>query len=328
MRALASSFVFLGLLLGGGCSGSDDSDGGGDGGSSADGGVVGGAAGLGGAAGSGGGSAGSATGGSATGGSATGGASGGGPCVPATCQGHQYKCGDCQDNDGDGKIDWADPDCFGPCDDNEDGFSGLIPGQTNQPCMHDCYFDQDGGSGNDTCYWDHRCDSLEPETGCAYSASTLVVGPAPPWSCDQALKTQKQSCLDFCGPLVPNGCDCFGCCNVPGAPTPIWLGTGTEGTGAGTCTLADVADPSKCAPCTIVTGCFNDCKHCELCLGKTELPPDCGAGGTGGSAGAGGTGGSCPAPECPSGVQPCGVDCLEPCPAGFYCLTGCCQAVQ
>src|SRR5437773_4343797 len=39
-------------------------------------------------------------------------------CFPATCQGKLYECGDCTDNDGDGKIDSEDPDCLGACQNN------------------------------------------------------------------------------------------------------------------------------------------------------------------------------------------------------------------
>jgi hypothetical protein len=95
-------------------------------------------------------------------------------------------------------------------------------------------------------------------------------------------------------------------------------------------------------PCIKSTGCNNDCGRCELCIGKTTLPPDCNpgtggtagtggtgtggtAGTTGGSGGGGGTGG-CPTPTCGAGIQPCGVACLPGCPAGRYCLTGCCVA--
>ena len=34
------------------------------------------------------------------------------------------------------------------------------------------------------------------------------------------------ACLDFCAPLVPNGCDCFGCCEVQGEF--IYLGSSPD----------------------------------------------------------------------------------------------------
>src|SRR5690606_14679685 len=42
-----------------------------------------------------------------------------GPCQPRPCGGRVRACGDCSDDDGDGAIDAADPDCLGPCDDSE-----------------------------------------------------------------------------------------------------------------------------------------------------------------------------------------------------------------
>jgi hypothetical protein len=297
-----------------------------------------------------------ATGGAAgagTGGTVAGGTGGGGPCVPVSCGvPTPYECGDCIDNDGDGKIDADDPDCWGACQNNESGFHGDIPGQQNPPCIQDCYFDQNSGAGDDQCYWDHRCDPNEvtpsyyPEgNGCPYDANTkVIISGGAPWSCTQALNTQKPECLANCGPMTPNGCDCFGCCNIPGASTPVWLGS-VDSAGNGTCDLAHVGDPTKCHPCEIVKGCFNSCEHCELCIGKTVLPSDCtntggtggttGGGGSGGSTGgsggstggSGGTGGSCILPLCPSGIQACGVSCAPACPAGTYCVTGCCQKV-
>src|SRR5262249_34071017 len=104
-------------------------------------------------------------------------------CNIKTCQGHVYACGDCLDNDGDCKIDDADSQCLGPCDNTEDSLYGGIPGQNNSPCKSDCYFDQDTGSGNDDCYWSHKCDPLEvpplypPEDSkCAYNPNANIPG--------------------------------------------------------------------------------------------------------------------------------------------------------
>ncbi len=311
------------------------------------------------------GTGGTGTGGTGTGGTGTGGSGG---CHQVTCQGHLYRCGDCIDNDGDGKTDMDDPDCLGPCDNNETGYDGCVSGQNNAPCKADCYFDQDTGSGNDDCYWDHRCDPLEvkpnypPEgSSCAYDPSFKITGTSSgSQTCTQAYNTQSATCNSFCGKLTPNGCDCFGCCELPaGSGKYVYLGSTSDNSGKcvkATCDLAHVNDPSLCKPCTPVKGCFNDCKHCELCLGKTKLPSDClpppppdggtggsstggtggttgtggtgtGGTGTGGSStgGSGGTGGStCGGQICPGSEQPCGLSCQPPCPNGQFCLTGCC----
>jgi len=149
-------------------------------------------------------------------------------CVPTFCQGHQYACGNCKDDDGDGLVDMDDPDCLGPCHNAEDTFFGNIPGQDHSACAEDCYFDQDSGPGNDGCDWSHICDPLSvapdfPPGGskCAYDPQAVLPRGT---KCSDALTTQDPECTTVCGPLTPNGCDCFGCCDVPGAATPVFLG--------------------------------------------------------------------------------------------------------
>jgi hypothetical protein len=310
--------------------------------------------------------------------------SGSAACVPVACQGHFYQCGDCVDNDGDGKIDADDPDCLGPCDNTENNYYGGIPGQAGSACIVDCYFDQDSGSGNDDCHWNHKCDEHEaapnyyPEAWngnkCAYDANANTPGTS--MSCDQMYTSQSQTCLDFCLPLTPNGCDCFGCCELPaGSGKFVWLGS-EDGSGNGTCDLGSVGDPTKCEPCKPVMGCFNGCGHCEICIGKPTLPADCLPPFCGnGTCDTGETCGNCPndcgmcpdggssssssssstssstsstssstsssgtsssstssssssgGSQCPAGVQACGLAGQVACPAGYYCVTGCCQKI-
>ncbi|MFO7564750.1 MAG: hypothetical protein R6X02_19050 [Enhygromyxa sp.] len=233
-----------------------------------------------------------------------------GECVITECAGKLYECGNCLDDDDDGKIDAADPDCWGPCDNNEGGFKGNIPGQANAPCTSmDCYFDQDSGTGNDKCYWSHSCDPSEPNpSSCNYSPNSPVPGSG--MSCEQAKQNQGEICLDVCGPLVPNGCDCFGCCEIKsgGETYTVYLGT-EDAEGNGSCSLADVADPQKCAPCVQVDGCLNPCEadECEICIGGNTLPDDCDEAG------------------CPDGIQSCDPDLNSAdCPSGMFCITGCC----
>ncbi len=237
-------------------------------------------------------------------------------CHPAPCGNHVYACGDCLDNDGDGKVDMEDPDCLGPCQNSESTFFGSIPGQNHAPCTQDCYFDQDTGSGNDDCLWSHACDPLSiapdypPEgSACPYDAAAKLPKDE---TCAEASASQSAQCLTVCGPLTPNGCDCFGCCAIPGAPTPVWLGS-TDALGNPSCDSAHAADPSRCKPCTQVAGCLNPCETCELCVGKRELPASC----------APTPAPTCTAPACANGPA-CGLDCLPQCPAGEACVTGCC----
>jgi hypothetical protein len=234
------------------------------------------------------------------------------PCVITSCQGKIWECGDCVDNDGDGLIDAGDPDCWGPCDNNEAGWKGEIPGQNQAPCKMDCYFDGDSGAGNDDCYWSHACDPLEPSPDkCTYNPNANIPGTG--MNCAQASAMQSDVCDEYCGPLTPNGCDCFGCCevHVGNEIHVVYLGTEDSG-GNGTCNLDDVADPDLCAPCTIVPGCFNDCtpEDCELCIGQVELPE------------------GCEEAKCPEGLQSCDPALnSSDCPEGMVCITGCCNPV-
>ena len=285
--------------------------------------------------GSGAGATGSGAGSSGSGAGSTG-SGGGAPCVPVSCQGHVYACGDCQDNDGDGLVDQDDPDCLGPCDNTEDSYFGGIPGQNNAPCKMDCYFDQDTGPGNDDCYWTHKCDPHEvspdyyPEhdvgAQCAYDENAKTPGTNK--SCSELNDAQSDACMSYCGPLTPNGCDCFGCCELPaGSNKYVWLGSTING--AGSCDLANVGDPTKCQPCQPVKACLNTCAHCEICLGKPTLPPDCfpdgGTSSTSSSGSSSSSGGM--TGQCADGIQPCGQPGQSPCVAGKYCITGCCQSI-
>ena len=241
-------------------------------------------------------------------------ANGNAACEVTKCLRSIYLCGDSHDNDGDGLCDGNDPDCLGACDNTEDSYYGGIPGQNNAPCVQDCYFDQDTGSGNDDCYWSHECDGLSrlpdfPPSGderCAYNPGLFTTPTGA--GCVQLMQQQSAACRNYCMPLTPNGCDCFGCCLLGGKY--VWLGS-TENN-VGSCSRDTVSDPAACHPCTPVASCLNGCADCEICVGR-ELPaascnpPDAGFSG-----------------QCPTDVQPCGLKGQEPCPSGKFCITGCC----
>lgn len=241
--------------------------------------------------------------GSGNGGGGASSAGGEPPCAPTECRGKLYACGDCNDNDDDGLVDALDPACLGPCDDDEVGFStGLA--NNGAACRQDCYFDGDAGPGNDKCEWSHQCDPLSvapsyPPSGearCGYD-------PAPSGlDCASASVEQPTACLDSCLPLVPNGCDCFGCCELPARSGQYrYVGAGR---GAASCSLNTLTDAEACPPCTPVSGCLNDCELCEACVGSGPDP-------------------SCePTATCDVGQDVC--DATTPCAPGFYCVTGCC----
>jgi hypothetical protein len=240
-------------------------------------------------------------------------------CYPAYCEGELRECGDCIDNDGDGFIDDEDPNCLGPCDNNEEGFDLKIDGGPLSPCQRDCYYDKDSGSGNDKCSWNLGCDPLQPVTTCS--------------NCNDSANQDPQ-CLQICGPLTPAGCDCFGCCDIrtdadPDEPNWIFIGSYDEsqpGQKEGTCHMeaAKAGDHEACRPCTPLEECWNPCTHeCQLCLGRTveDLPDHCFDGP--GDPVDGGSPGDDP-DRCREGMQACGLPGDDPCPNGMFCLTGCC----
>jgi hypothetical protein len=240
------------------------------------------------------------------------------------------QCSDGIDNDGDGLIDSADPECTGPADNDEGTFATGIPGDNIDACKQDCFFDGNSGMGDDGCQWQLDCDPLNTDTRCPYSASFVS---KHMMECSTTA-SQSQKCIDNCRKYVPNGCDCFGCCAIPGAPHPIRLDA--------TCTAAKFNDPTACPPCTQVTQCMNPCDRCEICVGKPTVPEDCHQGGIydGGPPPAdGGTGGydGPPPPPTPDGggYATCsdGISCTpgaagnSMCPSGYGCVYGCCTAV-
>lgn len=113
-----------------------------------------------------------------------------------------------------------------------------------------------------------------------------------------------------CAALVPNGCDCHGCCEVPGLRVTVALGS-TDDSGSFTCNGSLLGDPSACQPCELDPACHNPCASCELCFGRVQLPEACAAD----------TG--CSTPSCPEGQDACG-GCAGPCGSGEACVTGCC----
>ncbi len=208
----------------------------------------------------------------------------------ALCEGESggqvvCECSDGMNNDGDGLIDAADPECTGPQDNDESSYATGIPGDNRDKFVQDCFFDGDSGGGNDGCRWDIRCID-------------------PPGTGQNCNNNQLAGC-EKCKPLVPNGCDCFGCCDVfvGGVAHTVRI---VEG-----CTADVIDDPDKCPVCTKVTSCQNTCEPCEVCIGRPEPDPSCQS-----DAGPGG--------QCPTGIFACPPPDYS-CSEEERCVTGCCQ---
>jgi hypothetical protein len=205
------------------------------------------------------------------------------PLVP--CDNWIAECGDLIDNDSDGLIDLYDPDCLSPCDDSEDALSPQLPFDGGD-CKRDCFFDDNSGSGDDQCEWNFTCDPQNPGelVGCPYDPD---FGMCP--------IVQDVECMDKCMPIVANGCDCFGCCEIAGQFRHL--------DDLGDCSADNL---EACPSCTPHPSCFNPCEadDCELCL-LAELAP------------------GCDQPSCPEGIE----SCTDPygCGEGEFCQTGCCR---
>lgn len=223
--------------------------------------------------------------------STDGGGSGGGG-TPVDCGGTTYACGDGEDNDGDGRVDLLDPECTGPCDDDESSFQTGIPGD-NMDCRQDCFFDGNSGQGDDGCLWDLRCDPENPGEfiGCEYTGGM---------SCENSPPNQDPDCIENCEPLVPPGCDCFGCCEVQTDEGSVWIFLNSHPD----CALDNLDACTQCTP--QIEDCGNPCvpEDCELCFGEDE-PPE-----------------GCKDPSCPEGIQMCEIN--DDCPADFFCYLNCC----
>ncbi len=203
--------------------------------------------------------------------------------------GEPCACSNGLDDDQDGLTDGFDPECTGPFDDDEESFGTGIPGDNRDPKWQDCFFDGNSGAGDD---------------GCRYHTDCLT-GVKPPEDKDCTL---SQECLDFCRPRTPNGCDCFGCCEIFDGDTSKFV------------TISDacsVSDFSQCETCIPSTQCVNTCGRCELCAGKTlaDLPDDCNGGG-----------GETPVNSCDGGETVCTQE--SGCSAdSHYCIQGCCVRI-
>ena len=118
-----------------------------------------------------------------------------------------------------------------------------------------------------------------------------------PNKCDPVV---EQACLDFCVPLIPNGCDCFGCCEIQGEY--IYLDSNPQ------CGMENL---QACNNCTFFDQCNNACEPelCELCFGQNpdDLPEEC------------------QEPSCPDMQASCLN--IADCPEGQFCQTGCCQPI-
>ena len=211
-------------------------------------------------------------------------------CAAADCGGVVYSCFDGDDDDGDGLVDLADPECTSICDDDEDSFQTQLPGDQSfgNGCHQDCQFDGNSGRGDDGCDLQTTCDPEEPAglIGCDYN----------PQNCPSRFPPLTEECIAFCEPLVLPGCDCFGCCtfDTPDGPRNVFL------EGHQDCSMTNL---EACTSCTSrIDECGNTCDECEICIGGVMRD-------------------ACRVNSCDGGIT-----CTSPgdCACGEVCHLGCC----
>jgi hypothetical protein len=208
-------------------------------------------------------------------------------CVPGGAQ-----CNNCLDDDNDGRIDGADPECTGAADNDESSFATGISGDNRDDRRQDCFFDGNSGEGDDKCSI-HTCCLLD------VCPSTLQPTYNP------AECTPSQDCINNCEPLTPPGCDCFGCCTVCDDLGCVDIYTNPAV--APDCDELSIRDPAKCPTCTQSSQCGTPCTgECVLCPGQdpSDLPM------------------TCTNPTCPDGLSSCMT--TSDCNADEYCAAGCC----
>jgi len=210
------------------------------------------------------------------------------------CGDHVCACSNGKDDDTDQATDGFDPECTGSFDDDELTFASGVHGEDRTARCQDCYFDGNSGPGDDGCRRASSCASDGTPSSASGACGTC---------------TPSTECVANCRPSTPNGCDCFGCCEVRTAEGVVNILL------RDTCSLADIGDTAKCPRCNPATDCRNECGRCELCAGKTasDLPSDCSGSGAGGLD-----------YTCDDGAA-CSLS--QPCPSTHYCIQGCCVPI-
>lgn len=213
----------------------------------------------------------------------------GGDAPAARCGKRPCACDNGVDDDQDGVLDGLDPECTAAFDDDEETFATGLSNKSG--ACRDCFWDDNAGFGDD---------------GCRYPAECLL-GTAPNGNGNCSSCQVSTQCVDACRVRTPNGCDCFGCCEVVrsnGDHTFIEL---TE-----TCRLDKLDDPDSCPRCVQNSSCKNPCGRCELCLGRNvdSLPADCRRGS------------DQPRYQCEDGFSTCAT--TQDCSLSEYCQLGCC----
>lgn len=178
------------------------------------------------------------------------------------------ECDNCIDDDGDGAIDGLDFHCLTAWDDDERTVGFGIP-DFRLAEYADCFFDGNTGSGDDGCSR-HVCCTLgaadQSECSDLADAHGFAISEFDPESC-----SVSAGCAEFCAPLAPPGCDCFGCCTRCDSSGcfDVWL---HEGVSRG-CGPDSIGDPSTCIACVKSPECVSLCDGAPVCQTSSDCQP-------------------------------------------------------
>ncbi len=198
--------------------------------------------------------------------------------MPSTCFADGAACNNCIDDDEDGFIDGADPECTGYQDDDESSFETGIPGDNVDAIIQDCFFDGNSGGGNDGCA-QHVCCLLEPFVDCCEGNQTpqndgCIDFTGPKY--DPAECVSTQACTDNCAPLTPPGCDCFGCCTVCNGTDCADVLTNPAIYEEPNCSANANPAQGECCESEHLEGCYSCTKSAECGGGTCDASPtDC-----------------------------------------------------
>ncbi|HVW23794.1 MAG TPA: hypothetical protein VHC69_00390 [Polyangiaceae bacterium] len=222
------------------------------------------------------------------------------------CPASGCACSDGIDNDGDGLVDAADPECVGAEDNDEATFATGMPGDNRDPKWQDCFFDGNSGAGDDRCRY---------PTGC-------LTGAIPQTDPSCAI---TQYCLDHCAAFAPKNCDCFGCCTVPFGPDTVDSGAGTvDIVLTKTCTAAKLDDTTACPRCVKSTTCEPPTNPPPTNPPPTNPPPTSTTPPPTNPPPTSTTPPeNPPPPTCADGSPICSD--MQPCVQSLVCVSGCCE---
>ncbi len=173
--------------------------------------------------------------------------------VPVGCDdsGDAAECNNCIDDDHDGRIDGEDIECTGAIDDDESSFATGIPGDNQDETWQDCFYDGNSGGGQDCRF--NVCCMFDPDC------------PDDPTSCEATAE-----CIEYCEPLVPPNCDCFGCCTMcdDAGCEDIYINPAV----APDCDETTIHDEALCPRCEKSADCGTQCEGTTDCDADTACP--------------------------------------------------------